>query len=496
MIWTRSLSVSLAVMFGLATALGSLVASVGFFVQQSAEFSRHSQQELRGRYVIVERMAAYNEDQTGWKRLTDKFADFTAFDPDLRFIVDSADPRYRFGPSPAEQAQFARALDGDGTVRIDGRTYSTFAGTIRANGQRPDVRLIIGLDQRPLREARVALALGIVGTSLLTIVVVSALGWWIARRALAPVDRLSAHSRRLGEGDLTLRLPTQGLASELAGLVLSFNGALDRLQRSHQKLSDFTADVAHELRTPLTNLIGETELALSRERSLGDLTRVLRSNLEDLDRLRSIISDMLFLARADAGDLVSNLVLVDLEAECARTVEFMEVLFEEKDTTVVIEGRAQCWVERALFGRAVANLLDNTLRHGTPGGQVVVSVQALDNEVAVWVTNQGPSIPPAALPRIFDRFYCADPSRRSNGQTHGLGLAIVEAVAKMHGGTVSVANGPGKVSVGFTLARRRDASSPARDDQQRAVLRARSTTSPDRETAPDSSWSSDRSRPG
>jgi two-component system heavy metal sensor histidine kinase CusS len=451
----RSLSVRLALMFGLATALVSLVASLGLFVQQSAEFSRHSAQELRGRYVIIERMAAFNEDESGWKRLTEKFADFTSIDRDLQFIVDSPDPDYRFGPSLAAQAQFARANDGEDTVRVDGRTYSTFAGSIPAKGRRPDVRLIIALDQRPLHEARAALVLGIVGTSLLTIGVVAALGWWIARRALEPVDRLSAHSRRLGAGDLALRLPTHGLASELSGLVLSFNGALDRLQQSHQKLSDFNADVAHELRTPLTNLIGETELALSRERSLGDLTRVFRSNLEELNRLRSIVNDMLFLARVDAGDLVSNLVFVDLAAECARTVAFMEVLFEENGTTVTVEGHAEGWVERALFGRAVANLLDNALRHGSPGGQVWVRVQSLHDELAVSITNQGPPIAADSLPRIFDRFYCADTSRRSDGQTHGLGLAIVKAVARMHGGTVSAANGVGEVTVGFTLARRK-----------------------------------------
>ncbi|MFA7595685.1 MAG: histidine kinase dimerization/phospho-acceptor domain-containing protein, partial [Novosphingobium sp.] len=154
------------------------------------------------------------------------------------------------------------------------------------------------------------LAYGILFVSLLTIIAVSTLGWWIAGRGLAPVDRLSDHAQDLGEGDLALRLPT-----ELEGLVLSLNAALERLQRSHQKLSDFNADVAHELRTPLTNLIGETQVALTRDRNTGDLTAVLQSNLEELERMRAIINDMLFLARADAGDIAGNLVLVDLAEE-------------------------------------------------------------------------------------------------------------------------------------------------------------------------------------
>jgi len=451
---SRSISLRLAIMFGLATALVSLIASAGLFMQQSAEFSRHSRDELRGRYVIVERMALSNEGGGGWRRLTTKLADLAATDRGLHFVTDSRDPRYRFGVNSLAQARFSKARNGHDRVSFQGRTYSTFAGVIPAKGQRPETRLIIARDQRPLHQARKALALGIVATSLLTIIVVSALGWWIARRGLAPADRLSAHAQHLGEGDLALRLPTDGLSSELEGLVLSFNDALGRLHRSHQKLSDFNADVAHELRTPLTNLIGETEVALRRDRSLDDLTQVLRSNLEDLNRLRSIINDMLFLARADAGDIVSNLALVDLEAECRRTIDFMEVLFEERGTTVRVQGHAQGWVERALFGRALANLLDNAIRHGADQGHVVVRIEILDNEVMVLVTNPGPLIPEAALPRIFDRFYCAEPSRRSGDHAHGLGLAIVQAVARMHGGTVRAVNGDGEVTIGFSIARR------------------------------------------
>ncbi|MEN7538210.1 heavy metal sensor histidine kinase [Aurantiacibacter flavus] len=453
MIRTRSISFRLAIMFGLATAVVSLVASAGLFMQQSAEFRRHSLEELRGRYVIVERMATFNENHAEWQHLTRKLADFEATQRGLHFVTDSDDPRFRFGSSTLVQAEFARARDGHDTVEFDGRTYSTFAGPIPPGGQRPQTRLIIALDQQPLRQARNALALGIGVTTLLTIIAVSALGWWIARRGLRSADELSSHARRLGEGDLALRLPTKGLPSELEGLVLSFNDALDRLHRSHQKLADFNADVAHELRTPLTNLIGETELALTRERSQEDLAQVLRSNLEELDRLRSIINDMLFLARSDAGDVVSNLTLVDLATESSRTITFMEVLFEENRATVSVEGDARCWVERALFGRALTNLLDNAIRHGKAGGHVSVRIEPSKEAVSVSVTSEGGPIPQASLSRVFDRFYCADPARRSNGSTHGLGLAIVKAVARMHGGMVRAENGDGTVTVGFTIAR-------------------------------------------
>lgn len=453
----RSISLRLAMMFGLATALVSILASVALFFLQSAEFSRHTREELRGRFVIVERMVRHNPGGANWGRLKEKLADFTPTDGAVRFLIDSADPNHRIGTDFLSAAHFERGSGGFGTATIGDRHFSTLAKAIPARENRPPVRLIIAVDQAPQHASRLMLAAGILAMSLLTILAVSALGWWIARRGLAPVDRLSDHARNIGEGDLTLRLPAEQLPHELNGLVLSLNDALDRLQRSHQKLSDFNADVAHELRTPLTNLIGETQVALNRERGQGDLADVLQSNLEELERMRAIINDMLFLARADAGAIADTLAMVDLARECERTIEFMEVLFEEAGTCVSVEGTALAAIEPSLIGRALSNLLDNALRHGDPGGEVIVRIEDLPGQVALTVVNAGPPINEAAMPLIFDRFYCGDPSRQSDGRSHGLGLAIVKAIARMHGGQVHAANGSGTVSVGFTLPKMRSA---------------------------------------
>lgn len=447
----RSIAVRLALMFGVATALVTSVASAGLFVQQAAEFDRHSTEELRGRYMFVERMAAFNDNEEGWRRLTAKFADFSSTAPGLQFILDSNDPAYRFPPTP-EQAVFARVADGRDRIDVNERSYSTYAGVVPAKGRRPTVRLILAYDRAPLHAAQRALASAIAITALLAIVTTTLLGWWLACRGLAPADRISAHARELGQGDMTLRLPTADLPSELTGLVIALNDALDRLHSSHQRLSDFNADVAHELRTPLTNLIGETELALSRARPVEELAGVLRSNLEDLGRLRSIINDMLFLARADAGEVQGERTLVDLRGECERSVAFMEVLFEECGASVCIEGNAVCLADRALFGRAMANLLDNALAHGQAGGPVRIVIEPKTSAVGITVINAGQPVSAKALPRIFDRFFCADPARRSDGATHGLGLAIVKAIAAAHGGSVYAGNVEGGVAVGFTLA--------------------------------------------
>jgi two-component system heavy metal sensor histidine kinase CusS len=251
---------------------------------------------------------------------------------------------------------------------------------------------------------------------------------------------------------MTRRLPTNDLPDELAGLVLTFNAALARLQRSYVQLSTFNSDVAHELRTPLGNLIGETEVALTRRRSSDDLAAVLRSNLEELARLRSIVNDMLFLARADQGDVAANLVEVSLAQECRRTADFMEVLFDEAGIELRIEGEARTRIERSLFGRALTNLLDNAIRHGAPG-IVTIVLEERERDVVVTVQSPGPPIDDDKVSRIFDRFYRTDPSRTRSVDSHGLGLAIVSAVAQMHGGTVFARRGAEVNEIGLTIAR-------------------------------------------
>lgn len=441
-------------MFGAGTTLVTIATSTVLFFLQTAEFNRHMHEELRGRFVIVERLLAFNSGGEDWGRLNEKLQDFSPPDGSLRFVVASDDPRYIIDREFVAASGLDRCKDGFGSVRVGDIRYSTLSGTIPARGVRPSVRFLVAVDQAPLHHARLALGTGILLASLLSILAMTGLGWWIARRGLRPVDRLSAHAQDLGEGDLALRLPAERLPSELEGLVTSFNGALERLQRSHQQLSDFNADVAHELRTPLTNLIGETEVALARPRAPGDLEAVLQSNLEELDRLRGIINDMLFLSRADTGAMVGNVVLTELAAECERTVAFMAVLFEEAGSEVVVTGSAQAWIERALFGRALSNLLDNALRHGEGGGRVEVSISETATSVAVAVTNPGRAIGAEALPKIFDRFFCEDPARQSVGRHHGLGLAIVKAVARMHGGGVLASNVAGGVVVGFFVPKR------------------------------------------
>lgn len=453
----RSLSLRLALLFALATAVVSAISSTSLFLLNMAEFERHNQEELRARFVIVERMIRNSAGGPNWPRVRERLHDFTPHDGSLRFIVDSDDPDYVISRDFLEAARLEGPVDGFGKAYIGQAAYWTLSAAIEAREQRPPVRLIIAISQAPELADRRIMTLGILATALFTILGVAALGGWIARRGLRSVDQLSRAARTLEPGDTASRLPVEHLPSELEGLVLSLNDALDRLQHSHQKLAAFNADVAHELRTPLNNLIGQTQVALSRPRHVGDLEDVLQSNLEDLERLRAIVSDMLFLARADAGAVARNLVHADLTAECRKTADFMEVLCEDAGVRIRIDGAASAWVEPALFGRALSNLLDNAIRHSRPREVVRIGLSERPDGVEVWVANRGDPIPPEDLPRIFDRFYSASPAGRPGGAGHGLGLAIVRAIARMHGGDAQARCEGDEIVVGFSLPLNRPA---------------------------------------
>jgi two-component system, OmpR family, heavy metal sensor histidine kinase CusS len=263
--------------------------------------------------------------------------------------------------------------------------------------------------------------------------------------------RLTKDASEVSPNNRSQRLNTAELPLELNDLAHSFNGALERLDGAYGRLESFNADVAHELRTPVTILIGQTEVALTRNRSVDDLRHTLQSNLEEFERMRGIINDMLFLARADQGERATGLVEVSLAAEVARTLEFLEIPFEEARVRAVSRGDATALVNRSLFGRACTNLLMNAIQHCAHGDTVTVTIAHDGDHVRIAVANPGDPIDPSTLDHLFDRFFRAEVSRTNSRENHGLGLAIVKAIADMHRGTVSVESANGVNTFAFSV---------------------------------------------
>jgi two-component system heavy metal sensor histidine kinase CusS len=284
-------------------------------------------------------------------------------------------------------------------------------------------------------------------------------GWgtfWRVRCSLRPLLDLASQTKAIDARRLGQRLSLAEPVEELQPLIDQFNGLMNRVERTYVQLEGFNADVAHELRTPLANLIGQTEVALSRERSAADLEETLHSNLEELHRMAAIVNDMLFLAQADRGIKARRGTAVSLAQLVQQVVEFHEAPLEERQLSVVIEGDAEVTLDEPLVKRALSNLLGNAIRYAEKDSRLGVHiVHESDECVRLWVENVGPAIEPEHLPRLFDRFFRADTSRcELEKPHHGLGLSIVAAIARMHDGFPAAESQGGRTRVGFSLQTR------------------------------------------
>ncbi len=263
------------------------------------------------------------------------------------------------------------------------------------------------------------------------------LGWVAARRGLAPLRDISRSAASITANRLDQRLSADSIPVELAEVAETLNAMLARLEESFRRLSDFSSDLAHELRTPVSNLLTQTQVTLSRARTVDEYQNVLASNAEEFERLSRMIADMLFLAKSDNNLIVPHREKVDLAAEVGSLIEFYEAFAEEKGLHLTCSGSATVFGDRLMLRRAINNLLSNAVRHTPESGRIAVCLDDSNASVSVLsVENTGETIAPEHLPRLFDRFYRADLSRQHTGEGVGLGLAIARSIAHAHGGEV------------------------------------------------------------
>ncbi len=454
----RSITARLVLMFALAAlAMFTLVGAALYGVLER-ELLRHQNDDLNTNLQNMRYSIERFGDLEHWGRLQVKMDTLSPADGSVRFWVLSDDPRFLYGKGLDEMERVNQGEAGHGmlTLPITGHTYRTLSMRLPPFADRPAVRLIVGVDVAPFEHTMRAFLVAFTLLTLAAIGLVMALGWWIARIGLRPLERLSEQARGLRPKTLSQRLLLDRLPVELEDLTVAFNGALERLEDAWQQLEGFNADVAHELRTPLANLIGGTQVALSRPRSAAEFEDTLQSNLEELERLRSIVNDMLFLARADQGEAATGLTAAGVAHEVEMTIEFFEPLLDETGTSVTIEGelRTQATMNIALFRRALSNLLQNAIEHSAPGSKLVVTIAPRAGATWISVANPGAPVEAVHLPRLFDRFYRVDSSRHDTGEIHGhgLGLAIVKAVASMHGGATLATSDGGVTTIAFSIA--------------------------------------------
>ena len=425
-------------------------ATVAVLLQRALhEELRHTrEQDLAGKVDVVRHFLDEIQDAKDLQGLRHHLDDVLIGDAQMRIWLVTQDGTVLYG---GQRPPFSlQAGDRVEVQREDGLPMEGRRVRLPATSMIPASELIVALDTRPqqalLQRYRTIIA-AVCGLGVALTVLLAA---WIARRSLRPVLRLSQEAASLSPNALSARLSPVETA-ELQMLVEAFNRALGRVEAAYGQLEGFSADVAHELRTPLATMINATEVALRRERSTEELRDTLQLNLEVLREQSGLVNDMLFLAQADRGQLAGSLRPTDLQAEAQRVAEYFEPLLEDKQLRLDIEGSATGVCNPTLVRRALVNLVGNATRYTDAGGTIQIGLSEREGLVRLAVRNPGPPIPLEAIPRLFERFFRADGARERSGSHHGLGLAIVRAIAVMHGGRTFAQSAYGRTEIGLEL---------------------------------------------
>ena len=303
----------------------------------------------------------------------------------------------------------------------------------------------LGFSEVPLWQSFWEAVLGLIAGLPLALGVAGVAGYFLARRALSPIERMARRAHEINAERLHARLDVENPDDELGRLAQAFNETLARLERSFEQLRRFTSDAAHELRTPLTAIrsVGEVGLQSHGGAPSGPeyYREVIGSMLEESGRLSRLVDSLLTIARADAGQIRLEKEATPILPFVQEVTSLLDVLAEEKDQHLSVDGALSAEVEadRVILRQVLINLLDNAIKHSPRGGRIAVRVLAADNRsVAIEVEDSGPGIPAEHRDKVFDRFYRVDEARSREDGGAGLGLAIAKWGAEVHGGRVQL----------------------------------------------------------
>ncbi len=303
-----------------------------------------------------------------------------------------------------------------------------------------DVALVgrsFAAEQAELHRFGWQLALG--GAAILAVAIV--IGWRLVTRALRPIHDIGTTATKIATGDLSQRIDARETDGELGQLAGVLNSTFARLEAAFGRQHRFTADAAHELRTPVAVIVTHVQNALA----AGGLSEEQREAMEACERaaqrMRRLIDSLLQLARIDAGEDAGKPGRTDLAALAAECAALVRPLAAERQATIVLElAAAEITGDAGRLGQVITNLLSNAIHYGRRGGEVRVTVRTEDNAAVLVVADDGPGIPAAHLPHLFERFYRVDKARAGAAGRTGLGLAIAKAIVDAHSGTIEIAS--------------------------------------------------------
>jgi signal transduction histidine kinase len=351
--------------------------------------------------------------------------------------------------------------------RVDEQDASEHLALVRVDQLPGGFHLLVGRDLEE-RERLYDIVLAAGRWSVAIVVVLGLVGgFFVARRVLTRIDAMSEATRTIMQGDLHGRLPIAGTGDELDRLALNLNDMLERIEALMRGLKEVSDNIAHDLKTPLTRLHNRAEEALRAAKSETQYRAALDSTIAESEALIRTFDALLVIARAEAGHARDDMIVFDAADVLRGIGELYEPLAEEKGLTLKVEATAAGWVRgnRELISQALANLVDNAIKYGRGGaqgavatpGEVVLKAVERGDRVVISVADSGPGIPEADRSRVMERFVRLEQSRSEPGS--GLGLSLASAIARLHGGELTLeSNHPGLVSV-IALPR---TSAPAR----------------------------------
>ncbi|MCH7615499.1 MAG: HAMP domain-containing protein [Nitrospinae bacterium] len=378
--------------------------------------------------------------------LLDKF--FQIFGPQGQITLQSANITTR--NIPLSESAMQAALQGEATyesVRFQGGISIRLLSYPIKHGETLVNILRVGTSLRPVEEMLNRLVFVLLIGSPLAVIVSMFGGWFLAGRALRPVDTITLAAQRIAAGDLTQRIHTTS-ADEIGRLASTFNDMIARLEASIRQIRQFSADASHELRTPLTITKGETELALRKERTPEVYREVLESNLEEIDRMSRIVDELLFLSRADLGEIKIAKEPVQLDQLVQEIQHQAIVLGKDREVETVLgtleptQVVGDEWRLRELF----LNIVDNAVKYSREKGTVEINLEHANGMAKISVQDNGIGISPDEQKLVFDRFFRSDTARAHAQKGTGLGLAICKWIAETHQGQIQVESTPGQGS--------------------------------------------------
>ena len=446
-----SMEVRLTLLLGVIALVVSSIAGYTLFWALKREVQRQEITEVAGKLELINHLIGMQATLAQMQDLRGALDNIMVGHGNLKTWITLADGSVFYGDAPPVAVRTVAGRE----IKLHTQDGWNMRGLrVPLEGALlPGAELTVAVNLRPGTQFLYAFATALILICAVWVGATLVLSAWAVRRSLSPIRRLSQQAARIQPDNLAVRLPEQGIDRELREFTHTFNGMLGRVQTAYQQMEGFNADVAHELRTPLATLISGTEVILSSRRSEQELREVLESNLEELEGLKALVNDMLFLARADGGEPAGDLQEVDVRREVARVAEYYEAALDEAGVSLTAHGGATLMANPRLLRRAIANLLSNAIRATPRGRGIDLYCIARQDEIEIRVRNPGAPIAAHALPRIFDRFYRGDDARSRRADGHGLGLAIVRAIARMHGGNAFARCGGQGTEVGFTLSR-------------------------------------------